>query len=105
MRRAIILGCLLAAAVATVPARAQPQTGSIDVAIVDPSIARQMYLFSDKLDGIVGDVVQLSPAAGQRPFQLSKLTGATGSEDLDIWFYRELDGTGEIGRASCRERV
>jgi hypothetical protein len=97
MRKLALSVCALAITGALIPARADTVVaGSVAVAApVGPSPARRAYLFSDKLDGVLGDVIAITPSTDPRAFVLRGLSGATGVEDLDIYFYRSLDGTGD----------
>lgn len=96
MRRPVLLACVVVLCAGFAPARAETTVPGTVIAPVPagPSLARQMYLFSDKLDGVAGDVIGLTPSAEPRSFDLNVTSGATGDEDLDVYFYTSLDGTG-----------
>ena len=96
MRRFALVLCMFAILPANVLARAETVVpGSVLIAVpTGPAVARNAYLFSDKLDGITGDVIELDSSPSARPFEVRGLTGATGAEDLDAWFYTSLTGNG-----------
>ncbi len=97
MRKIALTLCALAFLATLAPARADTSVeGSVLVPTPQgPSAARHAFLFSDKLDGVVGDVIQITPPTQRRYFELLGLTGATGAENLDVYFYKSLEGTGD----------
>lgn len=95
MKRTFLVVCALTALVA-LPAHADGRIiGYVDAAVTHPAVPRTAYNQSEKLNGVFGYVAEIGASASERPFTLTRLTGATGSEDLDVWFYRDISGTGD----------
>lgn len=97
MKRTIALACVLAGMLASPWAQAEGDgfLGSVDAAVTHPGIPRMMYLQSERLNGVTGYVIPLDAEPHERSFRLSLVEGATGQDDLDAWFYRDIHGTGD----------
>lgn len=84
------------ACAAVLPARAAgEQTGTVQLAVRTPSIARTLYVATGANDELTGYVFAVSPAAKGKTYTLTRTKGATGLEDLDIYFYADISGTGD----------
>lgn len=84
------------ACAAVLPARASvEQTGSVHLAVASPSPARVMYSMTGKNDELTGYVFKVLPSAKGKTYTLTRTRGATGLEDLDVWFYADIDGAGD----------
>ena len=99
MKRTIALLVLAAAVAATGSVRAAQDTieipGFVRIAASHPALARTLYLQDEKSNGLVGFVIDLpAPAQKGAPFDLVAEPGATGLEDLDAYFYTDIEGTG-----------
>jgi hypothetical protein len=99
MKRTTTTILLLAALAGVGPARADTTvSGHIDAANPQPMLARLAFLADEKLNGQLGYVVELpNPVDEERRFELRRVpgTGVTGLEDLDVYFYRAIEGTGD----------
>jgi len=100
----VVLGALLALAGAGVPARAQPASGRIRFAAASPSVPRAMYGIDRHTNGVTGYVKALQQRADGSAYTLTLTDGATGLEELDAYFYTDLDGTGTPCRVSSSQR-
>lgn len=92
MIAAVLLLCLAASAAARAE---QSITGFVRTPATHPAVARSLYNLSAKLNGVTGYVVALEASNTERSFDLMAVAGATGHEDLDAWFYRDIGGTGD----------
>jgi hypothetical protein len=96
MKRTLLVLCAVAALVGVAPAHAQRSyEGSVRTPIAHPAIPRTLYLETQKLNGAFGYVFPIEASQDERPFELRRLSGATGREDLDAWFYRDISGAGD----------
>lgn len=85
---------LLTLALAAAPVRAStgPETlsGTITLGVASPTPARMTYNNSSGNNGLVGYAWTLPPAADGKTYTLKRVSGATGMEDLDAYFYTSL---------------
>lgn len=95
MKRTLASVCLALALTSVAPASADVIVGSVEASAAHPAIPRMLYNASVKLNGYLGFVATLDPSANERSFTLRRMDGATGREDLDVWFYRDIAGTGD----------
>jgi hypothetical protein len=117
VRRLLVLPLLAASALALPPALAderpapsgdvvQTYAGSfvaptrfIDGTSGFPGLGRKVYLVAQGADGVVADVFPVDPRAAGGRFEIKDVKDATGSGQLDVFFYAELasaaDGTPE----------
>ncbi|MGH2829206.1 MAG: hypothetical protein ACRDJM_01855 [Actinomycetota bacterium] len=101
MRRLLI--AIVLAALGPMPAGAATVSGSVMLpSFGTPSIARYLSQTGEEVfQGLTGYVFALP--AWNVPFTLRRISGATGLEDFDLFFYQSLDGlTGQTaGPAMC----
>ena len=96
VRRLVVIASAVLVCAAAFPARASgEQTGSVHLAVASPSPARMMYAMSGMNNELTGHVFELSPSARGKTYTLTRTRGATGLEDLDVWFYADIGGTGD----------
>jgi len=97
MKRTIVVACALLGVLGAPYAQADEDDflGSVDAAVTHPAIPRAMYLQSERLNGVTGYVIPLEAEPRARTFRLELIEGATGQDDLDAWFYRDIFGTGD----------
>jgi hypothetical protein len=90
----LVLGAALLAAAGT-PARAQPATGSVQLPAPSSAAARALYMYDAATNGTLGYAFRLHGNPVAAPYTLRRTGGATGFENLDVYFYSDVaDGSG-----------
>lgn len=86
---------LLAMALAAAPTQAfpGPQTGTVRLGVASPTPARALYNASTANNGLVGFVFALPSGSDGKTYTLKRVSGPTGLEDLDAYFYSNLDSS------------
>lgn len=87
--------CSLALLAIAFPARASTVSGHIDTAVATPTIPRTVYMTVPGSNGLTGYVARIASSTVERSYSLARTAGTTREDDLDAWFYRDIDGTGE----------
>lgn len=110
MKRAIVLGCLLAAVAAAAPSHADAESyeGSIMTSALTPTVPRSLYMVSERANGLAGWVTPLRVTDEARTYRLEPLMAGAGTVDLDVWFYHDLEGhlgTGEPCARAAQDLV
>lgn len=104
MRRIGIILIVALALCAGLPARAHPVGGRVRAAVVSPSVPRTLYRTAASSNGLTGYVFALSPGSNGKSYTLSLDDGLTGHEDLDAYFYTDIDGTGAVCPRSAQQQ-
>lgn len=89
-RTACLLLVALAFAVAPVHAFPGPTTGTIRIGVASPTPARTLYNSSAANNGLVGYVFALPAGSDNKRYTLTRVSGTTGTENLDAYFYSSL---------------
>jgi len=105
MKRSCVTFLVLAALAAGLPARADTLVvdGFVRSPAVTPTVPRTLHLITDRANGTVGWVAPLSNAASARSYQATVVSAAPGATDVDVWFYRDLEGPTGTGDPCPRE--
>lgn len=93
-KRSLVALAALAVLAALPPARALPpsESGTVRLAAATPIVQR--LLFNQTGDnGTVGYVIEIPKSADGKEYVLRKTSGATGRENLDVYFYADLSGS------------
>lgn len=75
-------------------AAAPPYSGRVEVGVTAPAIPAASYRYTGANDRLTGDVFKLSPAADGKRYTLQLVSGATGIENPDVYFYTAGEGGG-----------
>lgn len=105
MRRlAAVCGMLLALSGVGTASRAYPPIeGRVRLAVASPTIPRTLYRADPDANGWTGYVIALQGNTSGRNYTLTLTDGLTGLEELDAYFYTDLDGTGSPCRVAATE--
>jgi hypothetical protein len=97
-KRLSFLACAVTAAcwlVSVFPATAAVTRGTVQLPADAPNVQRLGYVTKTLPNGAFGYVVPVDPGATNHQYSLKLDSGATGTEDLDVFFYYSLDGMGD----------
>jgi hypothetical protein len=77
-----------------VSSSSEPVRGFVTLAVLTPSISREVFNRAPQYNGLTGYVFPLPTSAAGKPYTLTG-TGATGLENLDAYFYRSISEFGD----------
>ncbi|HEX9712231.1 MAG TPA: hypothetical protein VGB52_06725 [Actinomycetota bacterium] len=106
MKRTLLSLSLAIALVAMAPAAADPEDvvrGRIDGPALTPTVPRTLYLASPRTNGITGWVASLPIAEESRTYEVHPLGEVPSGLDIDVWFYRDLQGEAGTGDPCARD--